>query len=48
MGAPDTWQGGSKKLMVPNIDDKINLIWKTIRIVVDPPPQSIMDKIDTG
>ena len=42
-----TWQGGSKKLMVPNIDNKINLIRYTIKIVVDPPPQPIMAKVDT-
>ena len=34
--------------MLPNIDIKINLIWKTIKTVVDPPPPPIMITADTG
>ena len=34
--------------MVKNIDNKINLIQKIIKIVVDPAPTPIMAKVDTG
>ena len=34
--------------MVPNIDNKIIIIQHTIKIVVDPPPQAIMAKVDIG
>ena len=34
--------------MEPNIDNKINLIWKTIKIVVDPLPPLVVAKSDTG
>ena len=33
--------------MVPNIDNKINLIRKTIKLVLDTPPTPIIDKSDT-
>ena len=32
--------------MIPNTDHKINLLWQTNKIVVDPPPQNI-EKTDT-
>ena len=34
--------------MVLNIDNKINLIPKPIKLVVDPPPPHIIAKADTG
>ena len=34
--------------MVPNVDNKINLIRKNIKLVLDPPPPHIMAKSDTG
>ena len=34
--------------MVTNIDNKMKLIQKTIKLVVDPPPPSIIAKADTG
>ena len=34
--------------MVSNIHNKINLIRKTIKLVVDPPPPPIMANADTG
>ena len=34
--------------MVSNIDNKINIIQKTIKLVVDPPPPPIIAKADTG
>ena len=43
-----TWQGGLKKIMVLSIDNKINLICQTIKIVVEPPPSPILTKADTG
>ena len=38
----------AKKSMVTNIDNKINLIRQTIKIIVYPPPPPIMDKANTG
>ena len=34
--------------MVPDIDNKINLIRKTIKLVVNPPPPPIIFKYNTG
>ena len=34
--------------MVPDIDNKINLIRKTIKLVVDPPPPPNIVKYNTG
>ena len=34
--------------MVPNINNKINLIRKTIKLVVDPPPPPNIVKYNTG
>ena len=34
--------------MVTNIDNKTNLIRKTIKLVVDPPPPSVVAKSNTG
>ena len=34
--------------MVLSIDNKINLICQTIKIVVEPPPLPILTKADTG
>ena len=33
--------------MVPNIYNKINIIWYTMRIVVYPPPRPIMENAET-
>ena len=34
--------------MIPNKDHKINLFQRTNKTFVDPPPQPIMAKADTG
>ena len=34
--------------MVANIDNKINIIWKPIKLAVDPPSPPIIYKEDTG
>ena len=39
-----TWQGGLNKTMMLNIDNKINLIWKAFKLVVDPLPPPIIAK----
>ena len=42
------WRWDSTKVMVPNIYNKINIIRKTIKLVVDPPTPPIIAKADTG
>ena len=37
----------TKSIMVPNIGNKINIIQKTFKLVVDPPSPPIMPKSDT-
>ena len=50
MGVPDcdTLKRRFNRRMRPNIDNKINLICKTIELIVDPPPPNIVSKDNTG